>query len=142
VADLREWTLTRGVQPPVVFVGELIAHHDGVSGISLWQSLVSKGRWHAISVFKTREGRFVVYICFRTRITGEVDNREIFDVDAAAHLAAVFAQYQQIAFPVIARRIVGDQRSRQRDTGDLVARFQAQVASLLAGLPEGASKLR
>lgn len=140
--EMREWTLTLGVKPPVAFVGELIAHQDGVSGISLWQSLVSKGRWHALSIFKTREGRYVVYICFRTRVTGELDNREVFDVDAPAHLAAVFAQYQQVAFPMIAQRMVGDMASRQRATVELIARFQTQVSGLLASLPGGAVTLR
>ena len=141
MAEMREWTLTRGVQPPVVFTGSLMAHQDGVSGISLWQSLISSGRWHDLSLFRTREGRLVVYICYRTRITGELDNREVFTVDAPSELAAVFAQYQQVAFPVIAARMMGDARSRQQALGSLIARFQAQVASLLAALPESANKL-
>jgi hypothetical protein len=141
MSDYREWTLSRGVQPPVSFVGELLLHSDGVAGISLWQSLASKGRWHALSVFRTREGRLLVYIAFRTRVTGELDNREVFTCEQPAELPALFAQYQQVAFPVIAQRMVGDPAKRQREAVELLARFQRQVAELLRSLPSTASRI-
>ncbi len=141
MAESRQWTLTRGVQAPVVFTGELLFHHDGIGGISLWQSLVSRGRWHACSVFRSREGRLVVYLCYRTRVAGELDNREVFIIDRLEELPPLFAQYQQVAFPVIASRMGGDERQRQREVMDLLARFQTQVAKLLAALPGGARTL-
>ncbi len=141
MAEAREWTLMRGVQAPVVFTGELLYHHDGVGGISLWQSLASRGRWHALSVFRSREGRLVVYLCYRTRMAGEIDNREVFMVDRVDELPALFSQYQQVAFPVIASRMPLDALRRQREVMDLLARFQAQVAKLLSALPGGAQGL-
>src|SRR5579862_155413 len=141
MAESRQWTLMRGVQAPVVFTGELLYHHDGIGGISLWQSLASRGRWHALSVFRSREGRLVVYLCYRTRMAGEIDNREVFQVDRVEELPALLSQYQQVAFPVIASRMPGDPRRRQREVMDLLARFQAQVARLLSALPGAAQGL-
>ena len=43
--------------------------------------------------------------------------------------------------PVIASRMPGDPRRRQREVMDLLARFQVQVARLLSALPGGAQGL-
>lgn len=141
MAELREWTLSRGIEPPVVFVGEMLHHHDGIGQTSLWQSLTSGGRWHAVSIFRTREGRFVVYLTFRSRVKGELDNREVFWSDQANGLSAVFARYQQVAFPVIAQRMQGSPEKCQRDAVDLLARYQRQVEAALAAVPAAVVKI-
>jgi hypothetical protein len=141
MAEMKEWTLSRGIEPPVVFVGELLHHHDGVGQTSLWQSLAGGGRWHALSIFRTREGRYVVYLTFRSRVKGELDNREVFWCDHATGLPAVFAQYQQVAFPVIAQRMQGAPDRCQRDAVDLLARYQRQVAAALAAVPAAMVKI-
>ena len=140
-AQMKEWTLDRGLQQPLSFTGELITYLDGIGQRSLWQSLVGGGRWHSLSVFRTREGRWVVYITFRTRVQGELDNREAFWCDQSADLPTVFAQYQQIAFPVIAARMVGAPDSRQRNAMELMSRYQRQVAQLLSAIPAATVKI-
>ena len=139
--QMKEWTLDRGLQQPLSFTGELVAHQDGTSQRSLWQSLVGGGRWHSLSIFRTREGRWVIYITFRTRVKGELDNREAFWCDQPADLPAVFAQYQQVAFPVIAARMIGDPAVRQRNAVELMGRYQRQVAYLLAAIPAATVKI-
>ncbi|MBA3697453.1 MAG: hypothetical protein H0W78_01110 [Planctomycetes bacterium] len=141
MAEMKEWTLDRGLQPPVSFTGGLVAHQDGVGGRSLWQSLTGGGRWHSLSVFRTREGRWVVYFTFRSKVKGELGNREVFWCDHASDLPAIFSQYQEVAFPVLASRMLGDPASRQRHAVELMARYQRQVAQLLAAIPAATIKL-
>lgn len=141
MGQMKEWTLDRGLQQPISFTGELIIYLDGTGQRSLWQSLVGGGRWHSLSVFRTREGRWVVYITFRTRVQGELDNREAFWCDQPAHLPAVFAQYQQVAFPVLAARMVGNPASSQRNAIELMARYQRQVAQILSAIPAAMVKI-
>jgi len=142
MSEQKEWTLDRGLQPPVAFTGELVAHQDGIGGRSLWQSLTGGGRWHSLSLFRTREGRWVVYITFRSKVKGELGNREVFWCDQASDLPAIFSQYQQVAFPVLAARMLGDPGARQRHAVELMARYQQQVAQLLATIPAATVKLR
>ncbi len=141
MGQIKEWTLDRGLQQPISFTGELIIYLDGTGQRSLWQSLVGGGRWHSLSVFRTREGRWVVYITFRTRVQGELDNREAFWCDQPANLPAVFAQYQQVAFPVLAARMVGNPASSQRNAIELMARYQRQVAQILSAIPAAMVKI-
>jgi hypothetical protein len=141
MGEMKEWTLDRGLQPPVTFTGELVAHQDGIGGRSLWQSLTGGGRWHSLSVFRTREGRWVVYFTFRSKVKGELGNREVFWCDQATDLPAIFAQYQEVAFPVLAARMLGDQTAKQRHGVELMARYQQQVAKLLAAIPAATIKL-
>jgi hypothetical protein len=141
MGEFKEWTLDRGLQPPVSFNGELLSHQDGSGQTSLWQSLVGGGRWHSLSVFRTREGRYVIYITFRTRVKGELDNREVFWCDHAGDLAAVFSQYQQVAIPVLAARMTGAPDKIQREAVDLIARYQRQAAAILAAIPASTLKL-
>jgi hypothetical protein len=141
MGEMKEWTLDRGLQPPVSFVGELISHQDGVGGRSLWQSLTGGGRWHSLSVFRTREGRWVTYITFRSKVKGELGNREVFWCDQASDLPAIFSQYQEVAFPVLAARMLGDATAKQRHTIELIARYQRQVAQILAAIPAATVKL-
>ena len=141
MSESKEWTLSRGVQQPVTFTGELLLHADGISGISLWQSLASKGRWHSLSLFRTREGRYLLYVVFRSRVHGELDNREVFTCADLGELPPLLVQYQQVAFPIIARRMQGDPRKRQRDSVELLARFQRQVADLFTALPSAATRI-
>ena len=141
MGQMKEWTLDRGLQQPLSFIGELIIYLDGTGQRSLWQSLVGGGRWHSLSVFRTREGRWVVYITFRTRVQGELDNREAFWCDQPADLPAVFSQYQQVAFPVLAARMVGDPASSQRNAIELMARYQRQVAQILSAIPAAKVKI-
>ena len=142
MGEMKEWTLDRGLQPPVAFIGELVAHQDGVGGRSLWQSLTGGGRWHSLSVFRTREGRWVTYITFRSKVKGELGNREVFWCDKAADLPTIFAQYQQVAFPVIASRMLGDPVTVQKVAVDLMARYQQQAAKLLTMIPQVTLKIR
>ena len=142
MAQMKEWTLDRGLQPPVSFTGELIAHQDGTGGRSLWQSLTGGGRWHSLSVFRTREGRWVVYFSFLSKVKGEIGNREVFWCDQAGDLPAIFSQYQEVAFPVLASRMLGDAATKQRHAMELMARYQRQVAQILATIPAATVKLR
>ncbi len=142
MSELKEWTLSRGTQQPVTFTGELVLHADGISGISLWQSFASKGRWHSLTLFRTGEGRYLLYVVFRTRVHGELDNREVFTCAELGELPALLTQYQQVAFPIIAQRMVGDPVRRQREAVDLLARFQRQAAELLRALPSTAARIR
>jgi hypothetical protein len=141
MTNLREWTLDRGMQPPVVFIGELLTCNDGVTGTSLWNSLVGGGRWHVLSIFRTQEGRFVVYICFKTRVKGELENREVFWCDSPGDLPTVFSQYQEVAMPVLAARMLVVPKNKQRAGLDLIARYQRQVAVVLSKIPEVKLKL-
>ena len=54
---------------------------------------------------------------------------------------AIFAQYQAIAFPVLASRMLGDQAAKQRHAVELMARYQQQVANVLAAIPAVTVKL-
>jgi hypothetical protein len=135
MTDWREWTLDRGMQPPVSFIGEFLVCNDGIGGTSLWNSLVGGGRWHAISVFRTQEGRHVVYICYRSKVKGELENREVFWCDNACDIPTVLNQYQEVAMPVIAERLLIAPDKRQRAALDILARYQRQVAVVLAGIP-------
>jgi hypothetical protein len=141
MAEMKEWTLDRGLQPPVTFVGELVAYQDGTSGRSLWQSLVGGGRWHSISVFRTKEGRWVAYLTYRTNVKGELGNREVFWCDQPADLSAIFAQYQEVVFPVLASRMTGDPVAAKRYAVELISRYQSQVARILAAIPSATVKL-
>jgi hypothetical protein len=141
MSELREWTLTRGVQAPVVFLGQLIACHDGIGQTSLWNSLVGGGRWHVLSVFVTPENRYVVYIVYRTRVKGECDNREVFWCDHAADVASIFSQYHSVALPVIAERMVLPTDKKARAALDVTARFQRQVDAVLSAIPAARVKL-
>jgi hypothetical protein len=141
MGDMKEWTLDRGLQPPLAFTGELVAHEDGIGSRSLWQSLTGGGRWHSLSIFRTGEGRWVAYITFRSRVKGELDNREAFWCDQPGELATVLAQYQQVAFPVLAARMLGDPASAQRNAIELMARYQRQAARVLARVPGATLKL-
>lgn len=141
MAEMKEWTLDRGLQPPVTFIGELAAYQDGTGGRSLWQSLVGGGRWHSLSVFRTQEGRWVVYITYRTNVKGELGNREVFWCDQPADLPAIFAQYQQVAFPVLASRMTGDPEAVKRYAVELMSRYQRQVAMILAMIPAATVKI-
>lgn len=138
---MKEWTLDRGLQSPVTFTGELMAHLDGTSGRSLWQSLIGGGRWHNLSVFRSREGRWIAYITFKSNVKGELGNREVFWCDQATDLPTIFAQYQQVAFPVLAQRMIGEQVTVQKATVDLMARYQQQVAYLLKMVPAATVKI-
>lgn len=141
MAEMKEWTLDRGLQPPVTFIGVLAAHQDGTGGRSLWQSLVGGGRWHSLSVFRTQEGRWVVYITYRTNVKGELGNREVFWCDHPSDLPAIFAQYQQVAFPVLASRMTGDPEAVKRYAVELMSRYQRQVATILAAIPAATVKI-
>ena len=141
MAEMKEWTLDRGLQQPLSFTGELVGHEDGTSQRSLWQSLVGGGRWHSLSLFRTRDGRWVAYITFRSRVKGELDNREAFWCDQPGDLPSVFAQYQHVAFPVLAARMVGDPEAAKRTAIELMARYQRQVARLLARIPAATVKI-
>jgi hypothetical protein len=142
MAEMKDWTLDRGLQPPVTFTGELLAYQEGIGGRSLWQSLTGGGRWHSLSVFRTREGRWVVYFSFCSKVKGELGNREVFWCDQASDLPAIFSQYQEVAFPVLAARMTGDPAAKQRHAMELLARYQQQVAKLLATIPATTVKLR
>jgi hypothetical protein len=139
--DWREWTLDRGVQAPVVFIGQLMACHDGIGATSLWNSLVGGGRWHVLSVFLTPENRYVVYIVYRTKAKGELDNREVFWCDHAPDIAHIFSQYQSVALPIIAERMLLPPDKKSRAALDVTARFQRQVATVLAAIPAASVKL-
>jgi hypothetical protein len=141
MGEIKEWTLDRGLQPPVSFAGELVAHLDGVGGRSLWQSLIGGGRWHNLSVFRTREGRWIAYITFTSNVKGEIGNREVFWCDQATDLPTIFSQYQQVAFPVLAARMTGDPATVQKAAVDLMARYQQQAAKLMTMIPQAALKL-
>jgi hypothetical protein len=141
MTDWREWTLDRGMLPPVTFIGELMVCNDGVIATSLWNSLVGGGRWHVISVFRTYEGRYVVYFSYRTKVKGELENREVFWCDNASDIPTVFSQYQEVAMPVIAERLLIAPEKRQRAALDILARYQRQVAAVLAVIPEIKLKL-
>ena len=135
MADWREWTLDRGMQPPVTFIGEFITSHDGVSGTSLWNSLVGGGRWHVLSIFRTQEGRHVVYISYRSKVKGELENREVFWCDNASDVPTVLNQSQEVAMPVIAERLLIAPDKRQRAALDILSRYQRQVATILSAIP-------
>ncbi len=142
MTDWREWTLDRGMQSPVVFIGELLVSNDGVTGTSLWNSLIGGGRWHVLSVFRTQEKKIVIYICYKSKVKGEFENREVFWCDHASDLPAIFNQYQEVAMPVIASRILVEPEQRQRAALDIAARYQRQVAVVLQAIPEAKISLQ
>jgi hypothetical protein len=141
MTEWREWTLNCGMLPPVTFIGELLISNDGVSGTSLWNSLVGGGRWHVISIFRTQEGRYVVYISYRSKVKGELENREVFWCDQPSELPTVLSQYQEVAMPVLAERLLIAPDKRQRAAMDILSRYQRQVSAVLAGLPDIKIKL-
>lgn len=63
------YTLRRTGQAPLRFQGELLAEADGE-----YESGRDFNRWHELTVYRTRGGKYVLRIAYRSAHQGELDN--------------------------------------------------------------------
>jgi GNAT superfamily N-acetyltransferase len=130
MTEIRQWTLLRENADPAVFTGRLIAHSDGLTTLSVLDSVFSRGRYHSLSVFEDQSGGLVLYIIFRSRHAQELNHSEVFRIAALAEVPAACSGYQQVAFPLLAQRLRVPAHRRTGIAMALLKHYQRQVLDL------------
>ena len=129
--EAKTITLDRTGQAPLRFEGELLAESDGRIAAGR-----DHNRWHAIRIFRTAGGAYVVAVGYRTQWRGELDHDWVEAREAPADLADALRYYDPeghvLGYPP------GEQYAEKQAwlRADLRTRYEHQVSAILGSHPE------
>ena len=129
---MKTITLERTGNRPLQFEGEEIAHSD-----TQWSHGKDASRWHELTLYREKNGRYFLHIVYKTRWKGELENHTVEECGDGERLAE-YLQYEYDPTGFLVGYPHGQQfeEKQARLVRDITARYQHAVSELLADLPE------
>ncbi|TAL13915.1 hypothetical protein EPN95_04480 [Patescibacteria group bacterium] len=127
---MGKYNLKRSCDAPVAFEGEILAEAGGK-----WQAGRELNRWHDITAYRTRGGRYILQIGYRTLWQGEEGHDFIFSSATLKTLVEELVAYDPTGH--VAGFPPGDQfhEKQTRLLAGVKTQYDARVAALLAAIP-------
>jgi hypothetical protein len=137
---MDEITLPRTGKAPLVFTGELVPGAD-VRGHSV--NGRDANRWFDLAVYRTKSGRYVLSIDYKTCWQGELGHEFAEVLDDPAALKDELREYELGIPEIVQGYPPGDAYAdkQARLLADVRRRFQAQVSELLGADPAFAERV-
>ena len=137
---MEEIRLPRSGLAPLVFTGGLI---EGADVRGQRQGGRDQNRWFELAVYRTKGGKYVLSIDYKTCWQGELDHEYAEVLDDPASLTAALRDYE-VGIPDLVQGFppgaaYADKQARLLQ--DLTRRFQAQVSELLGADPAFAERV-
>jgi len=123
---LEEFTIERTGQAPLTFVGTILTESSGARVQDQEQN-----RWHDIAIYRTKAGRYVVFVEYRSTWKAEIGRCEVAIFDNPKDVVRGLQNYDCTSYVAGFPPLEAYRERQERLLKDIQSRFEDQVSEVL-----------